>query len=186
MHQSRHPVSTEESPVAVLYQRHAHLLLAYIRPRVSSKEDAEDLLVEVFLIAMRSEVPLRLSESEQLTWLRHVAHNKIIDRYRHIGRLPAFSSLDEVAETLFADDELTPESQALRNGDYAQLRNYLASLPQFHQEVLWLRFAKGLSTKEIARRLAKSDNAIRMLLSRTLNRLRSLYELHQEGEQTHE
>ncbi len=186
MHQTRHPVSPEESPVAILYQRHARLILTYIRPQVSSKEDAEDLLVEVFLMAMQHETSLQLSENEQLTWLRHVARNKIIDRYRRLGRLPSFSPLDEVAETLFVDDEHSPEALALRNADYTQLRAHLASLPQFQQEVLRLRFAKDLSTKEIAQRLAKSDNAIRMLLSRTLNRLRGMYEQHKGGEQTHE
>lgn len=186
MHQTRHPVFPEESPVALLYQRHAHLLLTYIRQRVSSKEDAEDLLVEVFLMALRHETPLRLSEDDQLTWLRRVAHNKIIDRYRHLGRQPAFSSLDEVAETLFADDEQAPEALALRNANYAQLRHHLARLSQFQQEVLRLRFARDLSTKEIAQRLAKSDSAIRMLLSRTLNRLRSMYEQHREENKTHE
>lgn len=185
MHQIQHIDSPEESPVAALYQRHARMILAYIRPRVDFKEDAEDLLVEVFLVAMQNETPLRLSESEQLIWLRRVARNKIVDRYRRLGRLPAISSLDEFAEVLLDDDEHTPEALALRNADHTQLRAHLASLPQIQQEVLRLRFAHNLNTKEIASRLAKSDDAIRMLLSRTLNRLRGLYEQHKGGEITH-
>lgn len=46
MHQIRHLASPEESPVADLYQRYARMVLAYIRPGVVSKEDAEGLLVE--------------------------------------------------------------------------------------------------------------------------------------------
>jgi RNA polymerase sigma-70 factor (ECF subfamily) len=161
------------------------MILTYIRSRVALKEDAEDLLVEVFLVAMQNETPLRLSESEQLTWLRRVAHNKIVDRYRRLGRLPALASLDEFVEGLLDDDEHTPEALALRNADHAQLRTHLASLSQIQQEVLRLRFAHGLSTRDIAVRMAKTESAIRMLLSRTLNRLRDIYEQHKGGESSH-
>ena len=185
MHQIRNIHSPEESPVAALYQLHARKILAYIRPRVDSKEDAEDLLAEVFLVTMQNETPLRLSESAQLTWLRRVAHNKIVDRYRRLGRLPAIASLDGFAEVLFDDDECRPEALALRSADYAQLRTHLAGLSQIQQEVLRLRFAHDLSTREIATRLKKNDSAIRVLLSRTLNRLRGIYEQPKGGETTH-
>lgn len=182
MHQIRHKDSPEESLVADLYQRHARQILAYIRPRVDSQEDAEDLLVEVFLVVMQNATPLRLSENEQLVWLRHVARNKVVDRYRRLGCLPAIAPLDAFAEVLLDDDEHAPEALALRETDHTQLRKHLAGLSQIQQEVLRLRFFNDLSTKEIATRLAKSDSAIRVLLSRTLNRLRDIYERHKGGE----
>lgn len=182
MHQTQHYDSSEGSPLAALYQRHARMVLAYIRPRVDSKEDAEDLLVDVFLAAMQSETPLHLGEHEQLTWLRRVAHNKIVDRYRRLKRLPAAAPLDEFVETLLDSDEHTPEALLLRGAEHAQLRVHLAGLSQVQQEVLRLRFAHELSTKEIAERLAKSDSAIRVLLSRTLNHLRALYEQRKGGD----
>lgn len=182
MHQIRDTASPKESSVADLYQRHARQLLAYIRPRVSTQEDAEDLLVEVFLVVMQHETPLRLSENEQLVWLRRVARNKVVDRYRRLGRLPAIAPLDAFAEALLDDDEHAPDALVLRDTDYAQLQKHLAGLPQLQQEVLRLRFFNDLSTKEIAARLAKSDDAIRALLSRTLNSLRGIYERHKGRE----
>jgi RNA polymerase sigma factor (sigma-70 family) len=174
MHQTRRSFPTEEE-IATLYERHARNVLTFIRTRISSTEEAEDLLVEVFLGAMQNGDLPRMSMSDQLTWLRHVARNKIIDRYRQQSRRPAHLSVDDVAELLY-DDEREPEALALLNEDYARLRAHLATLPPLQQEVLRLRFAQDLSTKEIAQRLAKTDNAIRMLLSRTVNRLRTLYE----------
>jgi RNA polymerase sigma factor (sigma-70 family) len=174
MHQTRHSFPTEDA-VAALYERHSRNILTYIRMRLPSEEDAEDLLVEVFLVAMQSNSLTRMQTHEQLTWLRHVAHNKIVDRYRRQGRRPAHLSLDEAAELLY-DDEYVPETLTLLNEDKASLRVHLATLPPLQQEVLRLRFGLDLSTREIALRLAKTDNAIRMLLSRTLSRLRALYE----------
>jgi RNA polymerase sigma-70 factor (ECF subfamily) len=63
-----------------------------------------------------------------------------------------------------------------------ELLGLLAKLSPVQQTVLHLRFAKDLSTREIARRLQKSDGAIRTLLSRTLNHLRGMYERREEGE----
>src|SRR5579859_1362791 len=138
MHQNWSIVSLEESSLADLYRRHSRMILMYIRSRVDSQEDAEDLLVDVFLVAMQNETPLHLSEREQLTWLRRVAHNKIVDRYRRLRRLPAIASLDEFAEVLLDDEERTPEALALRNAGHAQLRAHLAGLSQIQQEVLQL------------------------------------------------
>lgn len=186
MHQSRHPIDDAgESPVAMLYRRHAHALLTYIHARIAP-EEAEDILVEVFLAVIQNQTAWYLSEKEQLTWLRRVARNKIIDRYRQLGRHPAFVSLDDIAERLIDDDEYELEVQALRAIDQAQLRQYLSRLPLLHQEILRLRFADGLSTKAIAQRLARDDGAIRMLLSRILKRLRSMYEQARGEEHTHE
>lgn len=182
MHQIRPTDSPEESPVADLYQRYARQILAYIRPRVDTQEDAEDLLVEVFLAIMQNETPLSLSENTLLAWLRRVARNKVVDRYRRLGRLPAIAPLDAFADVLLDNDEHAPEALVLREADHAQLRKHLARLSQLQQEVLRLRFFNGLSTKEIATRLAKSDSAIRVLLSRTLNHLRGIYERQKGGE----
>jgi len=176
-------VSPAEAPVAQLYLRHARMLWLSIRPSMASKEDAEDLLVEVFVTAMQSPTPLlHLSESQQLAWLRRVAHHKRVDGYRHQRRQPPMSSLDQLTETLVADEDGTPERLALRQEDAQRLREQVALLPEMQQQVLLLRFAHNLRTKEIAQRLNKSDSAIRMILSRTLTFLRSLCEPDQGGQ----
>jgi DNA-directed RNA polymerase specialized sigma24 family protein len=88
-----------ESPVANLYQRHAPAILAYVRKHVACAEDAEDVLLDVFLAALEHHaVFLRLEERQQLAWLRHAAHNKFIDYHRRVHRRPAISL--EMAEEL--------------------------------------------------------------------------------------
>lgn len=182
MHQIQRAVSSNETSIDQLYQRHAQAILAYIRPRVSSREDAEDILLDVFLKAMTHETPFHLNTDKQQTWLRHVARNQIIDRYRQHGRTPACSSLDEVSETLLADDGGDPEARVLHSSLSDELLGLLANLSPIQQTVLHLRFARDLSTQEIARQLQKSDGAIRTMLSRTLNHLRSMYERSKGGE----
>jgi RNA polymerase sigma-70 factor (ECF subfamily) len=185
MHRSQSQIMQESNHADELYQRHARTVLAYLRPQVKAREDAEDLLVEVFIGVLRNPLPEQLREAQEVTWLRRVAHNKVIDFYRKNSRLPAFSSLDEHVEDLFADDIEEPETRFLQETEYDRLRTHLATLPRLQQEMLHLRFAKGLSTHEIALQLAKTDAALRMLLSRTLNSLRAFFETEQGDDQAH-
>ena len=166
-----------------LYKKHARGVLRYIQRYIFSREDADDLLVEVFLAGLENGNVLTMSEGSQLAWLQRVARNKIVDYQRRAIRHPAVA-LDEALDSPFEIDHLTPERAALEREDIDVLRERLASLPELQQQVLRLRFADGLRTKEIAERLKKSDGAIRSLLVRSLNLLRTLY-THEE-EQAHE
>lgn len=171
---------TAEYPLAVLYQKYASGILAYLDRRISRKEDAEDLLLEVFLAALENQGWTTLPEGEQLAWLRRVARNKLIDHYRHHMR-HSETSLQEVRETLDEDENLLPEQLALRHEAQRVLHQEIAALSRLQQEVLRLRFAHGLPTKEIALMLQKTDTAIRILLSRTLNQLRRSYGQQHRG-----
>ncbi|HLG61049.1 MAG TPA: RNA polymerase sigma factor [Ktedonosporobacter sp.] len=165
---------SDDAALADLYQRHVYTLLSFIRRYVSTREDAEDVLLEVFLAAMERNALIGLSEGEQLAWLRRVAHNKCVDTYRRSVRRPAIP-LDSALDMLYGPEEQTPEQVALRSEEYALLRDYLMHLPEQQQAVLRLRFADDLRSSEIARRLNKSEGSVRMLLSRALNHLRKVY-----------
>ena len=169
----------DSSPLENLYKKHARDVLRYIQRYIFSREDTDDLLVEVFLAVLENENILNLGEENQFAWLQRVARNKIVDYQRRVIRHPSVA-LDEALDSPFEIDYLTPEQIALDHEDADVLRERLALLPELQQQVLQLRFADGLRTKEIAERLKKSDGAIRSLLLRSLNLLRHHY-THEEG-----
>jgi RNA polymerase sigma-70 factor (ECF subfamily) len=171
------PIDIEvESPIAILYRCHAPTILAYVRKHVPCSEDAEDVLLDVFLAALEHDsVFLHLEERQQLAWLRRAAHNKFIDYHRRSRRRPAVS-LEMTTEALFDDDEQAPEQVALRHEEYALLRERLACLPDQQQEVLQLRFAADMRCIDIALLLDRREGTVRAWLSRSLNFLRTFYE----------
>jgi RNA polymerase sigma-70 factor (ECF subfamily) len=167
------------SPIETLYQQHAPALLRDIHRSIFSPEDADDILVEVFLAAIENPTLFRRSLEEQLAWLKRVARNKVVDYQRSVIRAPAVA-LDRMYGSPFDTDPLTPEIALVEQEDAELLRAHLSTLPQLQQQVLRLRFGEGLRTKEIALRLHKSDAAIRSLLLRSLNLLRNIYNRHGE------
>jgi RNA polymerase sigma factor (sigma-70 family) len=181
MSQSLHPAASDHSPYADLYQQHARDLFRWIRRQVFSREDAEDLLVEVFLAALESQVPLTLRTDEQRAWLQRVAQNKVIDYQRRAVKRPTVV-LNEILDTPFDITQSSPEQAALHAEELELLRARLARIPELQRTVLHLRFGRGLPTKEIALLLNKSDEAVRALLVRSLTSLRRLYTPHEEDQ----
>lgn len=172
--QSHTSLSLNDPGADELYQRHAYTLLNFIRRYAASPEDAEDVLLEVFIAAFEFDTLTQLSDGEQLAWLRRVARNKCIDVHRRAQRRQAVA-LESVASLLYEDEERAPEQLALRSEELALLRYHLAHLPRQQQTVVHLRFTAGLRCTEIASILNKSEGAVRMLLSRALNMLRKTY-----------
>src|SRR5436305_91043 len=162
---------------AELYQSHAPSILAYLRTHTPSWEVAEDLLVEVFLAALEKEHFKTLGKDEQRSWLWRVARNKVADYFR-VAQRRQVSSLDDVADSMYYDEEFAPEQVTLRSEEYAQLRRSIQHLSPLQQRVLHLRFVNELRCADIATIIGKSEAAVRMLLSRTLNVLRTIYEKH--------
>jgi RNA polymerase sigma factor (sigma-70 family) len=161
-----------------LYDRYASTMLAYLYRQVASQQDAEDLLLEVFIAALSSDTFSSFTDEQQLAWLRRVARNKVIDRYRHTAIL-TMQPLEEVLE--MEDGEPTPEQHALKLEQYEHLYQSLEQLSPLQQELIRLRYGNGLRIVEIASIFDRPEGTMRKLLARTLRQLRTLYERQERG-----
>lgn len=142
--------------VTEIFNTYRGKLLAFIRKRTRTVEDAEDILQDVFF---------QLAEAGRFTkpidhmaaWLYTVARHRIIDLYRKkkTEPLPFLSNdddsgiLDELDDLLF-DDGSTPETEYLKAIVWSELNNALSRLPPEQKVIFELTEIKGLSFKEIS------------------------------------
>ncbi|HTK07212.1 MAG TPA: RNA polymerase sigma factor [Ktedonobacteraceae bacterium] len=159
---------------AELYQRYASVLFAYVYQHLSSREDAEDIVLSVFLSVLQNQQFPTFDEQKQEAWLWTITRNKTVDHLRRSTRRPQVS-LEWFSEPLYADDGGSPEQISLAREEYRQLAGAVHQLPALQQEVLRLRFGHGLNSDEIGAVVEKSGSAVRMLLHRTLRLLRTIY-----------
>jgi RNA polymerase sigma factor (sigma-70 family) len=142
-------------------------LLGFIKQRVASNEDAEDILQDVFYQFAGNPEPI-----EQTTaWLYKVARNKITDSYRK-QKLPLADDVLPVAETeddsfdwkemLFSDDS-NPETAYLRNLFWEELKAALDELPAAQRDVFIQNEIDGIAFKDMA---AASGESVATLISR--------------------
>ena len=173
----------EDAFYSGLYQRHATGLFAYVYRQIGSREDAEDIVLDVFLMVLRQQDFATFDEQKQVAWLWTITRNKIVDRYRKNTR-QQYLPIDQLADMLYEDDELSPEREHLKHEEYIQLHRVIKGLPEEQQEVLQLRFGSGLRCAEIALVLNKSEGAVRTLLYRTIQTLRDIYRSSSKGDKT--
>jgi RNA polymerase sigma factor (sigma-70 family) len=153
-----------------LYQEHARSVLAYLCARLPTLADAEDILADVFLTALR--VSAEGQETPGIGWLLTVGRRRVVDFYRQRAHAGARQSPIESAAELPADSQDEPESAALHAEAYRELVALVAQLPEEQRDILALRFGAGMSAPQIAAIVGKSNDATRALLSRAIRALR--------------
>ena len=129
-------------------------LFRFIKQRVGSAEDAEDILQDVFYQFAGNTEPI-----EQATaWLYKVARNKITDSYRK-KKLPL---ADDVLNSSSSEEDnfdwreillsadTNPETEYLRSLFWEELQQALDELPQEQRDVFIQNEIEGIAFKEIA------------------------------------
>ena len=156
--------------VDALYQHHARMVLGYLYRRLPNLADAEDVLADVFLAALRQCAD---GDEPGPGWLLVVARRRVADFYRERQRTP--TAYEPPPGASLADVEDTrpqPEDVAIHAEEQREIAALVAHLPEEQREALSLRFGAGLRSPQIAEALGKSDEATRALLSRAVRRLR--------------
>lgn len=181
------PGSDSEQRLIALLEEKRPQLLAYINrqlgSRLKQKVEAEDILQETTIDAVRRVAEFEQLQREPFGWLCQIAEHRLIDAHRRFFQSQKRAGEREVSIDADRDDaggrfanllaaSMTTPSQAFsRNQKEFQLQIAMQELPEETREVLRLRYVDGLQTKEIAERLGKSDGAIRVLLTRSVQRL---------------
>ncbi len=148
----------------MLYARYMDPIYRYIYFRISEAVEAEDLTEEVFVRAWEALPQYQHGKHPFKSWLYRIAHNLVIDHHRK-QRPVSVPDLD-----LYDHQDGAPshEEQLVRKQDAALLANALQQLGEEEQQVLLLRFVEGLSHREVAEVIGKSEGACRVIQHRAL------------------
>ena len=162
----------ESRPFTELYDEYFDRVNRYLRCRVQSTWDADDLTTVVFLKAL--EKFEQYSRTSPLaSWIFRIAHNTYVDFMRKNRELPVDQEDFLGAEP---DDTWQPERQALTNEEIRLLRDRLDLLSQDQKDVLMLRYFADLKISQVAEVLGKTESSIKMISYRGLQKLQKMYE----------
>lgn len=143
-------------------------LLNFIRQSVSSQDEAEDIVQDVFYQFVIGYDDIR-SIDQVSGWLFRVARNKIIDAFRK-KKPQAFSSLimptldgdDEplMLEDILPDTNNLPEEDLLREMVWSKIEETLEKLPKNQREVfVWHEFEQK-SFKDMEKLTGETINTL--------------------------
>jgi RNA polymerase sigma-70 factor (ECF subfamily) len=150
--------------MADLYRAYSAQLLAYLATQVRRREDAEDLLGEVFLQAMRDVPSFEGNVGGFRAWLYRIATNRAVDLARRNRRRPE----EPLAIAIEQPGSADPAGEALGRVDRERLWRAVTALPEAQRQVVAMRLAGGLSAPEIAKAVGKPVGAVKALQHRAL------------------
>ena len=160
-------------------------LFGFIRDKVKSNEDAEDILQDVWV---QFSSLTNLDDIENVNaWLYRVARNKVTDKYRKkssdsIEDYRVISEEDEIGfkEILLLDDSNNPDLSIFKEKFWNELMVALDELPEKQREAFILNEMEEMTLQEIA---DKTGENIKTIISRKgyaikhlKNRLNYLYQ----------
>ena len=154
---------------AALYRRYLDSVYSYAFYQLGDHHDAEDATARTFMAALRAIGSFRNEGASFRAWLFRIAHNTVANAHRTRARKRTEPMEAIPSEPLAPDAD--PARLALRAEEDRRVRAALASLPEDRRQVVLLRFADGLSAREIGEVLDRSEGAVRVLLHRALKDL---------------
>ncbi len=153
-----------EPDVGRIYTEYQGKVMGYIRARVQSAADAEDLCSGVFEKILLKIGDYDSEKSSLSTWIFTITRNTVIDFFRR--NHPS----DELDENLADDTEV--DADLLRTETLSELAAALRKLPQNLAEIVVLRYYDGKPLTEIAEILGISYGAVKLRHQAALKSLR--------------
>ena len=143
-----------------LVARYQARLLAFCRHMLSSKEDAEDVLQEVFAAAFNA----ILADDRAINvrpWLYRIARNRSLNHLRR-AQAVGVDSMD----VRFSDHGQTTADKVHRREDFRMLIADVQDLPETQRTALLLREIDALSYEQIAEAMETTVPSVKSLLVR--------------------
>jgi RNA polymerase sigma factor (sigma-70 family) len=150
----------QQSAFEALVARYQQRLLAFCRHMLRSREDAEDVLQEVFAAAFNA----IMADSREINvrpWLYRIARNRSLN---HLRRATAIG-VDSM-DTHFADAGQSTSEKAHGREEFRLLVDDIGHLPESQRSALVLREMDALSYEQIAEAMDTTVSSVKSLLVR--------------------
>jgi RNA polymerase sigma factor (sigma-70 family) len=143
-----------------LCSRYQSRLLSFCRHMLGSREDAEDVLQEVFAAAFNA-VLADEREINVRPWLYRIARNRSLNHLRRASAI-GVDSMD----VHFAEHGLSTGDRAIRRESFRELLADVQQLPETQRTALLLREIDALSYEQIAHAMETTVPSVKSLLVR--------------------
>ena len=172
--------SRDEAALGQLYNRYRLILFSVLVRILNNREEAEDVLQEVFLQVWRRAADFDANRGRPFTWLVTLARSRGIDRLRSVASRErvAMAAGAEVNEA--SDDVSDAATDAIRSEQRGVVNNALSQLPEEQKRPLMLAYFDGLTQSEIATQLGAPLGTVKTRMRSGMMKLREL--LSSQGE----
>jgi RNA polymerase sigma-70 factor (ECF subfamily) len=166
-----------EDALRLLYGELYGPVAGYVGPRVNNRQDAEDLVSQIFQRFLENLARYQPRRGSVMSWVLAMARHAVIDHHRRLNAHGAARSrtvdVAELADVLAAATGAEdPLATMVRDEEQEQVRRWLYRQPADTREMFALRYGHDLRLKEVARVMDLSEAAVKQRFARTLRQIR--------------
>jgi RNA polymerase sigma-70 factor (ECF subfamily) len=165
-------VAKDAEALDLLFGRYSRLVFAIALRILNDRNEAEDVVQEVFLSLYQKAVLFDSAKGTAKGWIVQVAFSRARDRRAHLSRRGFYSGTDveSLQDTLIGQTDV--EHEVSVKLDFSQLRCAFEELNTIQRRTLELFYFEGLELREISERLREPFGNVRHHFYRGLERLR--------------
>nr|WP_092071966.1 RNA polymerase sigma factor [Dendrosporobacter quercicolus]NSL48719.1 RNA polymerase sigma factor [Dendrosporobacter quercicolus DSM 1736]SDM34724.1 RNA polymerase sigma-70 factor, ECF subfamily [Dendrosporobacter quercicolus] len=142
--------------------------------RLGNEDDARELTQDTLMKAFRALPRYQILTVPFKRYLQRIAVNLVTDFWRKNGRMPKAYDIAEYQEFI-VDRSERPEEYALRLENEQQIARLVEGLPEDQRQAIKLRVILGLSIRDTALQMNRTEPAVKMLQQRALKNLRNQF-----------
>ena len=161
----------DEAALAQLYDRYRVILFGLLMRILNNREEAEDVLQELFMQVWRRATDFDENRGKPFTWLVTMARSRAIDRLRTLAARERVAVAGARDESEAISDAAT---DAFRSEQRGLVTNALAQLPDEQKRPLMLAYFDGLTQSEIATQLGAPLGTVKTRMRNGMIKLREL------------
>ena len=143
----------DSAALDAFYTRYNRIAFGLVLRIVGNREDAEDVLTDVFWQVWQQSTSYDASRGKPVAWLLTIARTRAIDRLRSSGRQR--TQTDEIDEAKVAAPAGTSPDPFVQADTRQAVQQALQSLPEQQRKPLELAYFQGMSHTEIAEALGE-------------------------------
>ncbi len=141
---------------------------------LQSKIDASDLVQQTMLEAYEDLETLKSKDAVHVdSWLRAMLVNNFLDAVRYFRESLKRNVAREVPLLPSLNNKLADSDSggSRRESELKRMHAAMSKLPSAHQQILKWRYFEGYSYRKIAELVSRGEDAVRMMVNRSLDRL---------------
>ena len=176
-----------QKQIEKLFKTDRKKFLGFIRQRVRSQEEAEDILQDVFTNVLAAAANVQKPIENIASWVFTAVRNRIIDSYRK-KRAETFSDMQtpgqsddgaDMFENFLGDISNNPEIDLMRKTIWDSVQKGLSELPDEQRDVFVKNEFEGVSFREMSEETGVNINTLlarkRYAVLHLRRRLKDLY-----------
>lgn len=165
--------TVDPNAIAALYDHYFPLIYKYIYYRVSDAQIADDLVSQIFERMLANLAKYQPGQAPFGAWLFGIARHVVGDWFRSQKR-HHWLSLDSISDLPSIDP--TPEEINQKTEQEDQIFRLLTKLADRERDLIGLKFAGGLTNREISTLTRLSEANVGVILYRAIKRLQIEWE----------